>query len=120
MSVMSSEKIAFGVPGEGLYEAKERFTLAEAPGLRVRHLSLAAGQCVPWHLHSEITDTFFCMQGPMCVKTRNPDVAFVLEAGETVAIPPGRPHYAAGVENQACAFMIVQGVGTYDYVPIDE
>jgi hypothetical protein len=59
-------------PREGDYPAKARFTLAEAPGLRVRQLSLAAGQSVPWHFHSEITDTFFCMKDPMCVKTRDP------------------------------------------------
>jgi quercetin dioxygenase-like cupin family protein len=105
---------------EGQYKTEARFTLAEAPGLRVRQLSLAAGQCVPWHYHSEITDTFFCMKGPMCVKTRDPDAEFVLEPGETVAISPGRPHYAAGVDLQTCQFMIVQGVGTYDYVPLDD
>lgn len=107
-------------PKEGEYKTEARFTLAEVPGLRVRQISLAAGQCVPWHYHSEITDTFFCMQGPMCVKTRDPDAEFVLQPGETVAIPPGRAHYAAGVELGSCQFMIVQGVGSYDYVPIDD
>ena len=105
---------------EGEYPAAGRLTLAEAPGLRVRQLSLAVGQCVPWHFHSEITDTFFCMQGPMCVRTRSPDAEFVLQAGDTLAIPPGRHHYAAGVDKQACSFMIVQGVGTYDYVPVED
>ena len=103
---------------EGDYPAKARFTLAEAPGLRVRQLSLAAGQSVPWHFHSEITDTFFCMKGPMCVKTRDPDAEFVLEPGDTVEIPPGHPHFAQGVEDQACQFIIIQGVGVYDYVPV--
>ena len=114
-----SEKSAVGSK-EGIYNTEERFTLAEAPGLRVRQLSLASGQCVPWHFHSDITDTFFCMKGPMSVKTRNPDAEFVLGPGETVAVPPGQPHYAAGVDLQPCQFMIVQGVGTYDYVPIED
>ena len=105
---------------EGIYSTKERFTLAEAPGLRVRQLSLGAGQSVPWHFHSDITDTFFCMKGPMSVKTRDPDNEFILAAGETAAIPPGRPHYAAGVDLQPCQFMIVQGVGTYDYVSVED
>jgi quercetin dioxygenase-like cupin family protein len=107
-------------PREGKYPTEARFTLAEVPGLRVRQIGLAVGQCVPWHFHSEITDTFFCMQGPMCVRTRSPDAAFVLEAGDTIAVPPGRHHYAAGVDMQACTFMIVQGVGTYDYVPVED
>ncbi len=107
-------------PREGNYPAEERFTLAEAPGLRVRQLSLAAGQCVPWHYHSDITDTFFCMKGPMCVKTRDPDDVFILEPGETVAIPPRRRHFVAGVEQQSCQFITIQGVGSYDYVPVDD
>lgn len=105
---------------EGEYKTAARFTLAEAPGLRVRQLSLAAGQSVPWHYHSEITDTFFCMKGPMCVKTRDPDAEFVLKAGETVAVPAGQPHFAAGVDLKACQFIIIQGVGTYDYVPVEK
>jgi len=117
---MSPENKQLDSCREGEYRAKERFTLAEAPGLRVRQLSLAVGESVPWHFHSEITDTFFCMKGPMRVGTRSPDAEFVLEAGDTIAIPPGRRHYAAGVDNQACTFMIVQGVGTYDYVAAEE
>jgi quercetin dioxygenase-like cupin family protein len=35
-------------------------------------LSLAAGQCVPWHYHSEISDSFVCLEGPMVVETRAP------------------------------------------------
>jgi len=105
---------------EGKYEAAERFTLAEAPGLRVRQLGLAVGQCVPWHYHSDITDTLFCMKGPIRVKLRSPAEVVVLQPGETLAIPPGRPHLVAGEDNQACQFMAVQGVGIYDYVAADE
>ena len=103
---------------DGDYAAEERLTLAEVPGLRVRQLRLAAGQCVPWHYHNEVTDIFFCMKGPMCVQTRDPDVVFELQPGNTVEIPAGRPHYAAGVENRPCEFIVIQGVGTYDYVPL--
>ena len=55
---------------EGSYRTERRETIAEAPGLRVRLLVLAEGDCVPWHLHTAITDTFFCMEGPMQVWTR--------------------------------------------------
>ena len=63
---------------EGTYPTEERFTLAEAPGLRVRQLSLGAGQCVPWHYHNEITDTLVCLKGPMSVfrTTCQPTIEF--------------------------------------------
>ncbi len=105
---------------EGIYPADTRVTLAEAPGLRVRLLALDAGQCVPWHYHTRITDTFFCMQGPMQILTRNPDATHVLQPGETLAVPPDTPHYVSGEDGGPCRFMIVQGVGEYDYVPVEE
>jgi quercetin dioxygenase-like cupin family protein len=99
------------------YEIKQRVTVAEAPNLRVRELALADGQCVPWHYHTNITDTFFCMEGPMLVCTRNPDQQHVLQAGGKLAVGPGTPHRVTGLNDSACRFMIVQGIGIYDYVP---
>ena len=95
-------------------------TLAETPDLRVRMLTLGAGQCVPWHTHSTITDTFFCMLGPMQVETRDPGAVRRLEPGQTFAVLPGVPHRVSGVDGGPCKFMIVQGVGTYDSVPVED
>jgi quercetin dioxygenase-like cupin family protein len=105
---------------EGTYTANRRETIAEAPNLRVRLLALGEGQCVPWHYHTNITDTFFCMQGPMQVSTRNPDTVHVLEPGGTCAVEPGTPHLVMGSNGGPCMFMVVQGVGVYDYVAVDD
>jgi len=105
---------------QGTYQAKKRETIAEAPNLRVRMLVLDEGQCVPWHYHNNITDTFFCMQGPMQVTTREPDEIHVLEPGGTCAVGPGTRHLVNGVDDGPCKFMVVQGVGIYDFVPVDE
>ena len=101
------------------YEVDERRTLAEAPGLRVRLLSLSGAQCVPWHLHSTITDTFFCRHGQVRVLTRAPEAEYVLRAGEMLAIPPNTAHYVECGDSDSCSFIIVQGVGEYDYVELD-
>jgi quercetin dioxygenase-like cupin family protein len=109
-----------GTPGKpaGEYKVKQRETLAEAPGLRVRILALLKGQIVPWHYHNSITDTFFCMRGPMRILTRTPDASHTLYAGDTLAVSPGTPHYVECIGTAECQFMIIQGVGKYDYVPI--
>ena len=104
----------------GKYGTRQRRTLAEAPGLRVRLLSLAKGQCVPWHYHSVTTDTFFCMRGPMRILTRSPAEAHTLHDGDTLAVAPGTPHYVEATAATGCQFMIVQGVGKYDYVPVSD
>jgi quercetin dioxygenase-like cupin family protein len=100
------------------YEIEKRETLAEVTGLRVRQLTLAEGQCVPWHYHSTITDTFFCMEGPLRVQTRAPRADYILQPGETCAVSPMTAHYVSGVDHQPAKFMIVQGEGTYDYIAV--
>lgn len=104
---------------EGRYATKQRETIAETANLRVRLLALAEGQCVPWHYHNNITDTFFCMEGPMRITTRNPDAVHVLAPGETCAVGPGTAHLVTGLDGP-CKFMVVQGVGVYDFVAVED
>ena len=72
------------------YPVEARATIAEVPGLRVRRLALGPGQSVPWHHHSNITDTFFCMEGPMQVLTRDPRATHVLDPGASCSVGGGR------------------------------
>lgn len=80
-------------------------------------LTLAAGQRVPWHHHTEISDTFFCLEGPMILETRAPNTIIRLHVGQRTTIPPGQPHFVQGAGGGPCSFAIVQGVGAYDYLP---
>jgi len=89
--------------------------VAEGANLRVQVLSLAAGQCVPWHYHSEISDSFVCLEGPMVVETRAPRHVY---PGERCAVSPKTAHYVHGDAESPCKFLIVQGVGVYDFVPV--
>ncbi len=104
----------------GQYPAKRRVTIVEVADLRVRELTLAPGQCVPWHFHTEVTERFFCMEGPMQVLTRDPDGAHVLGPGQVCTVDPGVAHRVGGVEDGACRFMSVQGVGKYDFMRVDD
>ena len=92
--------------------------VAEGADLRVQVLTLAAGQCVPWHYHSEISDSFVCLEGPMVVETRAPRHVYRLLPGERCAVPPKTAHYVHGKADGPCKFLIVQGVGAYDFVPV--
>src|SRR5260221_8833287 len=75
------------------YAIAGRELVAEGADLRVQVLTLAAGQCVPWHYHSEISDSFVCLEGPMVVETRAPRRVYRLLPGERCAVPPKRAHY---------------------------
>ena len=100
------------------YQIADTELVAEGADLRVQILTLAAGQCVPWHYHSDITDSFVCLEGPMVVETRAPRNHHRLQAGERCTVPPKTAHYVHGETDGPCKFLIVQGVGTYDFVPV--
>ena len=85
--------------------------VAEGADLRVQVLTLAAGQCVPWHYHTEISDSFVCLEEPMVVETRAPRHVYRLLPGERCAVPPKTAHYVHGEAEGACRFLIVQGRG---------
>jgi quercetin dioxygenase-like cupin family protein len=106
------------VRNRGDYEIAGRELVAEGADLRVQVLTLAAGQCIPWHYHSEITDQTVCLEGPMVVETRAPRHTYILEKGERCSVPPMTAHYVHGKDGGPCRFMIVQGVGVYDFMPV--
>src|SRR6266478_6011312 len=95
----------------GNYTIAGRQTVADGADLRVTILTLAAGECIPWHYHTEIADSFFCMEGPMIVETRAPRASHVLKPGETCTVARNTAHYVHGEGDGPCRFMIVQGVG---------
>ena len=43
-------------PWERDYTIKQTLVLAETPKLRIIDLTLAPGECVPWHLHPDNDD----------------------------------------------------------------
>jgi quercetin dioxygenase-like cupin family protein len=92
-------------------------TVMEGADMRALVLTLAAGECVPWHYHSEITDIFFCLDGPMIVETRAPRASKELEAGDRYAVPAKTAHHVHCKDDGPCRFLLLQGVGVYDNVP---
>jgi quercetin dioxygenase-like cupin family protein len=93
-------------------------TLMEGEDMRASILTLAAGESVPWHYHTETTDAFVCLDGTVVVETRAPRAQHVLAAGQRCAVPPRTAHHVHGLEGTACQFLILQGVGEYDNVAV--
>ena len=90
----------------------------EGHDMRAVVLTLAAGQSVPWHYHSNITDSFICLEGPMVVVTRAPRVVHELVPGDRCEVPAKTAHYVHGKDGGPCKFMILQGVGEYDNIAV--
>src|SRR3954470_12553583 len=102
----------------GLYEVERRARHAERPGFRVSELQISPAQQVPWHLHTKINDTFYVLDGAIRIFVREPKEEVRLNVGETYTVGAGRPHLVVNGGELSATFLILQGVGEYDYVPL--
>lgn len=103
---------------EPRYTVAEREVVAATPDLRMVVLTLAAGQEVPWHWHSNVADHVICLEGPMVVEMRAPRERCELKPGERCTVPARRAHRVSGKAGGACKFALLQGIGTYDFNPV--
>jgi hypothetical protein len=54
----------------------------------------------------------------MVVETRAPRAVHRLLAGQRCAVGPKTAHHVRGEDDGPCKFLIVQGVGVYDFQPV--
>ena len=103
-----------------LYEVERRARHCERPGFRITELQLSPTQTVPWHTHTNVSDTFYVLAGEMRLFVQNPKEAIELTPGQTYQVAPGRPHLVTNAGTGSMTFLVLQGVGEYDYVPMVE
>jgi mannose-6-phosphate isomerase-like protein (cupin superfamily) len=101
-----------------LYEVERRARHAERPGFRITELQISPTQQVPWHYHTHIQDTFYVLQGQLRLFLREPTEEVRLSPGESYAVRPGRPHLVTNPGPGSATFLVLQGIGEYDYVPL--
>ena len=104
--------------GTHLYETERRARHAERPGFRINEIQLSPTQKVPWHYHTNIQDTMYVLEGRLRVFLRDPKEEVVLGPGETYSIPARRPHLVVNGGDKSATFLILQGIGEYDFVPL--
>lgn len=110
------------------YSIAKREVIAETDNLRVVLMTLAPGEATPWHHHSEITDTTFALTGAVRVEIQaGADSAAgagqierrELFPGAPCCIKPGTVHRVVNAGGDPCSFLLVQGLGKYDFLKAD-
>ena len=117
----NSEAVTTGVAvkdASHLYAVERRSRHAERPGFRISELQLSPTQRVPWHYHTTIQDTFYVLEGRLRIFVRDPKEEIQLGPGETYAVRPGRAHLVTNAGPSSATFLVLQGIGEYDYVPL--
>jgi quercetin dioxygenase-like cupin family protein len=101
-----------------LYDVERRALHAERPGFRITELQIGPRQQVPWHYHTRTQDTVYVLEGRLRVFLRDPKEEVRLGPGEIYTIRAGRPHLVANGGEASATFLVLQGIGEYDYVPL--
>ncbi|HET7596279.1 MAG TPA: cupin domain-containing protein [Burkholderiales bacterium] len=100
------------------YEVERRARHAERPGFHISELQISPSQKVPWHYHSNVQDTFYVLEGSIRIFMREPKEEVKLGPGETYSVPPRRPHLVINGGERSATFLVLQGLGDYDFVPL--
>jgi quercetin dioxygenase-like cupin family protein len=101
-----------------LYEVERRAEHAARPGFRITELQISRTQKVPWHYHSNVQDTFYVLEGSLRIFMQDPKEEVRLAKGETFTIAARRPHLVTNGGEAAATFLVLQGMGEYDFVPL--
>jgi mannose-6-phosphate isomerase-like protein (cupin superfamily) len=90
----------------------------ERSGFRIAELTINPAQKVPWHYHSNVKDTFYVLEGQIRLFLRDPKEEIYLAPSETYSVKPRRPHMVINGGETAATFLILQGIGEYDFVSL--
>ena len=101
-----------------LYEVERRAYHAVRPGFRIAELQISPAQRVPWHYHNNVHDTFYVVTGAIRILLQHPEEEVRLTPGQTYSVPPKRPHLVTNAGDTSTVFLVLQGIGEYDFVPL--
>lgn len=94
--------------------------ILESTDVRVRILTLEGGQATAWHFHTAVTDRMLCLEGSIAVELREPMERVELKPGQRCEVAVERVHRVVNRTPETAKYLLVQGVGRYDFNVIDE
>jgi quercetin dioxygenase-like cupin family protein len=100
------------------YSVKSVEPVAIGSDVQARVFTLAPGEEIPWHFHSAVNDWYFVLEGTLSIDTRPPADSRLLTIGGRYHIPPKTAHLIANRSDADARFLLVQGVGFYDFVRV--
>ncbi len=98
-------------------QSKEE-TIISTPEVRVRILTLEKDNVIKWHYHTNVTDNTFCLEGNIEVRFQEPEESLTLSPGDHCEVKPHRIHTVINLNETPSKYLLVQGVGKYDFVEV--
>jgi quercetin dioxygenase-like cupin family protein len=98
------------------YKVRRIHVVAKSADMLVREYTLDPGEFIPWHHHTKVADYYYVLEGKLMVETRNPPARQEVGVGQTATVTPPAPHHVSNPGPAPCRFVLIQGVGQYDFV----
>jgi len=73
------------------YKIKNVETVVKGTDVQVRLFTLAPGETIPWHFHSDSSDHYFVLERLLSISTREPASTRTFSVGQTHKIAPRTP-----------------------------
>jgi quercetin dioxygenase-like cupin family protein len=95
-----------------------RDDLIRTDTMRVASIELAAGEESPWHYHTQVHESVYCLRGEIGVRRAPPLGAVTLMPGQRCDIEAGSLHALYNPGRSAAGYLLVQA-GRYDFVAVE-
>jgi len=83
-------------------------------------MELAPGEATAWHFHREVTDHMVGLRGVIVVRLKEPLATLELQPGARCTVEVGLVHQVAnGSTANPASYLLIQGVGRYDFNTVD-
>jgi quercetin dioxygenase-like cupin family protein len=101
--------------GNPHYKVKRSIVIAQSDTMRVIDVTLAPGECIPWHLHPDNEDYVVMLTGELEIREYHPDKTVKLGPRDRYVVAKKRPHTNVNVSKEDCQFLVVQGPGKVEF-----
>ena len=98
------------------YQVKRVEPVMVGTDMQARLFTLAPGDEIPWHYHSECADFYFVFEGALTVMRRKLKREKIVRVGKHYRIAPRTPHHISNRSAADCRFLLLQGVGKCDWI----
>ena len=94
---------------------QESEVIVKTNDVQVRIMTLNPRETADWHYHTQVTDDIFCLTGAIIVRMKEPDEEHKLIPGQRCQIKIGRVHQLENLDSIESFYLLVQGIGKYDF-----
>ena len=98
------------------YKVRRIHVVAKGADVLVREYTLDPGEQIPWHHHTSVVDHYYGLEGTVLIETRQPVARYEIGSGQTANVTPPTAHHVSNLTSLPCRFLLIQGVGQYDFV----